>query len=163
MLLDKYKVLMGKLLAETKDFYGGRLISLAVFGSVGRGVPNYDSDVDILIVAENLPDGRMKRVTEFNSIEDKMEPYIQSIKKFGINTYLSPIIKSKEEVLLGSPLFLDMISDAIILYDKDNFFVDILKNLKNKLDKLGSQKIIRGNAFFWNLKPDLKQGEDIVL
>ena len=154
---------MGKLLAETKDFYGGRLVTLAVFGSVGRGTPNYDSDVDILIVAENLPDGRMKRVAEFNSIEDKMEPYIQSVKKFGINTYLSPVIKSKKEVLYGSPLFLDMISDAIILYDEDNFFATILKNLKIRLGKLGSQKIIRGNAFFWNLKPDLKQGEDIVL
>lgn len=163
MLKDNYGLIVEKLTSCVKSLYKDRLVSLAVFGSVGRGTPNYDSDIDILIIADNLPDGRMRRVSEFNRAEDEIEPFIESLKKYDINTRLSPVIKSKKEALYGSPLFLDMISDAVILYDRDNFLADILNNLKIKLEKLGSKKIIRGNAFFWDLKPDLKQGEDIVI
>ncbi len=163
MLRDKYGLIVENLTAEIKNFYGDRLVSFAVFGSVGRGTPNYDSDIDILIIADNLSDGRMKRVSEFNHIEGNIEPVIESLKQYNINTRLSPVIKSREEALFGSPLFLDMISDAVVLYDSDSFLRDILSSLKIKLEKLGSKKIIRGNAFFWDLKPDLKQGEDIVL
>ncbi len=163
MLKDKLGLIVENLTYETKSFYEDRLVSLAIFGSVGRGTPNCDSDIDLLIIADNLPNGRMKRISEFNYIENKIEPVTQSLKNYNINTRLSPVIKSKEEALYGSPLFLDMVSDAVILYDRDNFLTDILNSLKIKLEKLGSKKIIRGNACFWDLKPDLKQGEDIII
>jgi predicted nucleotidyltransferase len=47
---------------RVRHHYGARLVSLVVFGSIGRGTARPDSDVDLLIVAENLPDGRMARV-----------------------------------------------------------------------------------------------------
>ena len=53
--------------------YGDRLISLAVFGSVGRGTPRTNSDVDILVVADNLPPGRIKRVLEFEKVDESIE------------------------------------------------------------------------------------------
>jgi predicted nucleotidyltransferase len=33
-------------------------VSLAVFGYVARGTMGLDSDIDLLIVADGLPDGR---------------------------------------------------------------------------------------------------------
>lgn len=39
--------------------YGSRLVSVAVFGSVGRGTPGPDSDIDLLVVVEQLPQGRL--------------------------------------------------------------------------------------------------------
>jgi len=56
-----------------------------------------------------------------------------------------------------------MTEDAKILYDKDNFFRKILEELKEKLKKLSSKRIWRGNAWYWILKPDLKPGEIIEL
>jgi predicted nucleotidyltransferase len=49
--------------------YGERLVSLTVFGSVGRGTPRPDSDIDLLLVVKDLPVGRIARVKEFAAIE----------------------------------------------------------------------------------------------
>ena len=44
------------------EVYGPRLISLAVFGSWARGTASPESDLDLLVVASDLPPSRMKRV-----------------------------------------------------------------------------------------------------
>ena len=110
--IEQYDMILEALVNELKSFYGERLISAAVFGSVGRRTPNYNSDIDILIIAEKLPTGRIKRIKEFGLVEEKLESLIGSLKDSGINTYISPVIKTPEETASGSPLFLDMTLDA---------------------------------------------------
>jgi predicted nucleotidyltransferase len=83
-------------LAELRRGYSDRLVAVAVFGSVGRGTPRDDSDVDLLIIARDLPEGRMRRVEQF---------------------------------------------------------------LHSRLRELGSRRIWLGNAWYWELKPDLKPAE----
>lgn len=84
---------------------------------------------------------------------------MKSLQKEGINTAISAIIKSPEEVEKGSPLFLDMVEDARILLDEDGFFSVILEKLKGRLKALGAKRIWKGNAWYWVLKPDFKAGE----
>jgi len=163
MLKEKFKELQDALLEETKSFYGDRLVSFVVFGSVARGSFRYDSDIDILIIAENLPKGRMKRVAHFSGVEDRIEPYLESLKKEKINTFVSAIFKTPQEAELGSPLFLDMVEDARILHDKNAFFSKILEELRSRLKELGAKRIWRGNIWHWVLKPDYQPGEVIEL
>ena len=145
--------LLDQLTSLCKEHYGERLISLAVFGSVGRGTPRPDSDIDLLLVVKDLPVGRIARLKEFATIEIAL----------GIETKsridLSPIFKTPEEILNGSPLFLDMVEDVRMLFDRDDFFKNILKNLKERLQRLGARRIWQGNVWYWDLKPDYKQGE----
>jgi predicted nucleotidyltransferase len=47
-------VLLPRLLDEVKHFYDDRLITLAVFGSSGRGTATVESDIDLLVVAHRL-------------------------------------------------------------------------------------------------------------
>ena len=68
---------------------------------------------------------------------------------------LSPVFKTPEEVERGSPLFLDMVEDARILYDDGGFFASCLDHLRFRLSQLGARRIRRGNAWHWVLKPDL--------
>jgi uncharacterized protein len=163
MLKEKFKELQDTLLKETKSFYGDNLVSFVVFGSVARETFRFNSDIDILIIAENLPDGRMKRVKQFSAVEEKIEPLMESLEKQGIHTYISPVFKTPDEVKKGSPLFLDMVEDACILYDKDEFFTKWLKEFKARLKKLGAKRVWRGNMWYWVLKPDYKPGEVIEL
>lgn len=163
MLKERFKDLENRLLSEIRSLYGERLISVAVYGSVARGTQRFDSDIDILIIAKGLPNGRMKRVREFEAIEDRIEPFLKSLQKVEINTYLSPIIKSPEEAAEGSPLFLDMVEDARILFDRDGFFSMILERLRKRLKELGAKRIWRGDAWYWDLKPDYKPGDVIEL
>jgi hypothetical protein len=145
--------LLDRLVSLCKDYYGERLVSLAVFGSVGRGAARADSDIDLLLIVRNLPNGRIARVREFAALEAAL----------GVSTKvrieLSPVFKTPEEIAGGSPLLLDMVDDARILFDRNDFFKNALKGLKERLQKLGARRIWQGNIWYWDLKPDYKQGE----
>ena len=113
----------------------------------------------VLVVCESLPNGRMKRIEEFQHIEDELDTLLHELKLHGCFVSLSPIIKTREEALKGSPIFLDMVEDAVILYDKDGFFAGVLKRLRIRLDALGAKRVWRGSAWYWDLKPDFEPGE----
>jgi hypothetical protein len=72
-------------------------------------------------------------------------------------------MKTKEDAMNLSPLYLDMVTDAKILYDKDDFFKEILKKLKSELDLLNARKIQVGKKWYWDLKPDYIFGEVIKI
>jgi hypothetical protein len=148
-----------QLLKITKEFYGDNLVSFVIYGSVGRRCPNYTSDIDLLIILERLPQGRMNRVKEFEKLEQKVERYIEDLEKYGIYSRLSPLLKTRDEVILGSLLFLDMLEDAQILYDKDNFFLSYLNEFKKRLKRLGAKKVKEGTRWYWILKPDYRPGD----
>lgn len=143
--------ILNRLTSLCKEHYGERLISLVVFGSVGRGTARPDSDIDFLLVVKNLPNGRMARVREFSAIEAALD-----IKG---HLELSPVFKTPEEIAEGSPLLLDMVEDARVLFDRQGFFQRTMENLKERLQRLNARRIWQGNAWYWDLKPDYKQGE----
>ncbi|KXG76720.1 hypothetical protein AN618_15000 [Fervidicola ferrireducens] len=141
------------------EVYGEDLVTLAVFGSVARGTPSPESDIDILIVAENLPSGRLRRMERFAEVEELLNPWMYSLRNIGIYTSLSPVIKTPEEVMAGSLLFLDMIDDALILFDREGFFTRFLQEFSSKLKEMGAKKVVTGERWHWVLKPDYKHGE----
>ena len=72
-------------------------------------------------------------------------------------------MKTREEAKLLSPLYLDMVDDAIIIFDKDSFFQNILETLRTRLSKLGAKKKKIGDKWYWDLKANYKFGEDIII
>jgi predicted nucleotidyltransferase len=151
--------LLDDLVAAATAHYGNRLVSVVVFGSMGRGTPRADSDLDVLIVADDLPRGRMARVEDFAAVEARLHERLGVGQRAGFSTECSPVFKTREEVLAGSPLFLDMVEDARILYDRDGFVAATLARLRERLVRLGARRVWRGNAWFWDLKPDYRPGE----
>ena len=77
-------------------------LSAIVFGSVSRGDFNYASDVDVLVIAKELPSHPLRRIeillspwvpgvdpkgytpSEFEALKQKNNPFIQSILQEGI-------------------------------------------------------------------------------
>jgi hypothetical protein len=55
MLKEKFEELQFLLLKEIQSFYGDQLVSFVIFGSVSREAYRFDSDINFLIIAENLP------------------------------------------------------------------------------------------------------------
>jgi len=160
MLREKFEETVQRTVSACRAVYGRRLVTVAVYGSVGRGTPNPCSDIDLLIVASGLPRGRLARSQEFERVEEQLEPLLDELRRsHSITTCLSPVIKTPEEVLKGSWLFLDMISDARILFDRDAFFERYLQELHRRLDRVGAQKVRQGQRWHWVLKPDYEQGE----
>lgn len=163
MLKDTYEDILRQVKEACQRLYGERLVSLAVFGSVARGTEGPDSDVDLLIVADPLPRGRMPRVREFHSIDRALAPHLEAAAGRGIRTRLSPIFKTPEEVARGSLLFLDMTDQARILVDRDGFLASYLRDLSSRLESMGARRVQRAGGYYWLLKPDLKPGEEIDL
>jgi predicted nucleotidyltransferase len=151
--------LLEHVVGAVRDLYGARLVSCAVFGSVGRGTPRYDSDVDLILIVHDLPRGRMARVEEFLPVEERISRYLAGWGAGTAVPSLSPIFKTPEEAGRGSPIFLDMTEDGRILYDTDGFLAARLGRVRARLQELGAKRIRRGNARHWVLKPDLKPGE----
>jgi predicted nucleotidyltransferase len=158
-LLERYERLLDRLVAELETQYGDRLVAVAVFGSVGRGTPRHDSDVDLLIVARGLPAGRFARVEEFLPVEGRLGPLLADVDPDGTPVNLAPVFKTPEEAEAGSPLFIDMVEDARILYDPDRFLAGRFDRLRARLRELGARRVWVGNAWYWELKPDLRPGE----
>lgn len=159
MLIEEFERLLNLVLDACQRVYGPRLVSLAAFGSVGRGTPGPNSDIDLLIVAEDLPQGRVKRAVEFQQVERLLSEPLRQARQLGLNAELSPVLKTSAEVEQGSALLLDMIEDARILHDKGGFLRRSLSELRARLQKLGARRVWRGQAWYWDLKPDYRPGE----
>ncbi len=159
MLKEAFEALLAEMVKAIQRCYGDRLITVAVYGSVGRGAMRHDSDVDVLIVARDLPRGRFARAKEFEVVENALEAVLSTCRAQGVRTGLSPVFKTPEEAEVGSPLFLDMVEDALLLYDRDAFFEKRLARLRARLAELGSKRVWSGNVWYWDLKPDFKPGE----
>ncbi len=152
VLKKEYQKLFSDIIHTVKGFYKNDLVSCAIFGSVARDTATPESDIDILIVADNLPKGRIKRVIQFEAVEE-------SLLKAHANLLFSPLIKTPREVKMGSPLFWDMTEDVVILFDRNDFLKEYLKSVAQNLRKNKARKVMKGSAWYWILKGDYVPGE----
>ncbi|MGB9728555.1 MAG: nucleotidyltransferase domain-containing protein [Thermoprotei archaeon] len=159
-LKEPYNEILKALINELLNYFGDKFISLIVFGSVARGEADKNSDIDILLVIKDLPKTRFERQELFMKIEDKIENILNKLYEKNYLIDFSPILKTPEEASKITPLYLDMVEDAVIAFDRA-FFVNILVSLKKKLDELGAQRIRSGKKWYWVLKKDYKFGEVI--
>ena len=154
-----YDALLNDTVRACRGLYGCRLLSLAVYGSVGRGTPRPDSDVDLLLVATDLPDGPTARNEEFSPVRTALAPQLTAARRAGLHPELSAVFKTRAELARGTPLLLDMTEDARILHDPDGCLADALERVRRRLRELGSRRVWRGDYWYWDLKPDYRPGE----
>jgi hypothetical protein len=162
-LKEPYQSLLEELVKALHEKLGDDLVSVVVYGSVARGEARQDSDIDILVVARNLPKSRLARQDLFIEVEEKIKDKIAVVEQQGYLVDFSPIILTPEEAEKTRPLYLDMVYDAIILYDKDNFFTKILERLESRLKELGAERVKKGKLWYWILKKNYKWGEVIEI
>lgn len=162
-IAEQFSQIAQILLERARAYYGDNLMTFAVYGSVARGAATVESDIDLLLVARDLPPGRIPRIDAFTDHVEHppLAPLHFEDRKYPVR--VSAVIKTPEEVALGSLLFLDMTQDCLLLQDKGDFFAKYLKGLKAKMQAWGSEKRYHAGGYYWLLKPDLKPGEKIVL
>lgn len=115
----------------------------------------------MLIICRNLPKEKLRRQELFIQIEDTLN--LEPLYREGFYPNFSPVLKTAEEATFLTPLYLDMVEDAIILYDVEGFFKNILDNLRTIMKKQGARRVYIGKKWYWDLKPGLKHGDVVVI
>lgn len=108
MELDRIVSRFQELLAEE---LGENLVSLALFGSVARGDFRPDSDIDFLVVCESLPSNRFERWDPILAVEERLRREFSG--PGAPLPYISVILKDRREAAYHSPIYLDMVEDAL--------------------------------------------------
>lgn len=161
---EPYRSVIQNLLNSLIRLYGDNLVSLIIYGSVARGNPRRDSDIDMLVIFEDLPKPMSDRIRLFERAEDEIQPLLDELMDKGYAIALSPLIKTREEARRFSPLYLDMTEDAVIVYDRDGFFEGVLMRVINRLRELGAMRVwVSDKAWYWVLKRDYRFGEVIEI
>lgn len=146
--------------------FGEDLVSIVLYGSVCRNEAKRESDIDILIVLKNPPETYYERLSDFVRIEKELSetPEYKKLLSRGLYPQFNFIIFSEEEAMKNRYIYLDMIEDSMIIYDKNNFFSTKLKEMELRLRALGSKKVVLSDgSWYWDIKPDLKLGEEFEL
>jgi len=162
-----YKGILERFLELLKETFGDSLISLVLYGSVARGEAKADSDIDILLILRDPPNNYHRRLDQVLGVQsdlEREEVFKTMSRRLGIEPFLSHIILSKEEADENRYIYLDMVEDAKILYDRDNFFARRLEGIRKRLRELHSKRVwLEDGTWYWDLKPDLKPGEVFTL
>ena len=138
--------------------FGKKLLSVVVFGSVGRGEAKMDSDIDVLVVCEGFDESMHSRMESMVDIILQLRE--EEGKPPGEQVWIQFHPLRPEEALRNRPIYLDMIEEGVVIYDRDHFMENVLKMLSERLKELGSKKVyLPDGSWYWILKPTIKRGE----
>ncbi len=162
---SEYEGLLKEYCSAMKIHFAEKLVSICVFGSLARGTPAPSSDIDVMVVAENLPEDVGERTQSTNYIHQMLKKTDASatLRNLGRSTLISDIFLTPQEVEKHPPILIDMVEDALILYDRADFLRKVLKKLGRKLEELGARKVVTKKGYFWILKPNAKPSEVVEI
>jgi len=145
---------------------GDELVSVAVFGSVARGEAGEGSDIDLIVVSTSFTGSMGERLCTFRQIEKRLMDCEErrALRREGFGTLISPIPLNPLEVKSNPPILLDLLTDGVILFDRERFLGDHLDQLRSKLRGMGARKIrLPSGSWYWDLKPDYRLGEVVEI
>lgn len=146
-----------------QEVVGDNLVSVVLFGSIARGEAHAGSDIDLLIVCRQLPHGTFLRQAVVEPVRRQLQTELDHLWQQGYSIDFTEHLKNKEEAAQTRLLYLDMTEEAVILFDRDTFFANILERLRTHLQQTGAQRRKLGTIRYWDLKPDFKSGEVVTL
>lgn len=160
-----YKPLLDCFVAAVQEALGDAVLSVVLYGSVARGNATTESDVDLLLVLEKASPVYRERVLLLLPILRHLRCQACWAELVAQRIFPSPnvVILSREEADQSLLLYLDMIEEARLLLDRGHFFRHRLDKLQDRLRQLGARKIRRDSGWYWDLKPNLKPDEVLVL
>jgi predicted nucleotidyltransferase len=151
------------LIAKVVENFWDKLISLVIFGSVAAGRARAESDIDLLVVSEGLPEKYSDRLRLWRGIVSGLESErLRLWREKKLYPLVDPILLTLREAERTQPFYLDLLYNAVIVYDRDDFMCRILEGLRAKLKVLGAVKVeLPDKSWYWIIKPGASFGEVI--
>lgn len=121
---------------------GEGLISLILFGSQARGKGSIKSDMDIFLVAKDLPEHPFERQIFLRKIIPKEFP-------FQVSLYAKTIVEFERDF---PAIYLDIAVDGLILFDRDNYALKKLQRIREIIEKAGLKRVEKFGCLLWKWK-----------
>lgn len=131
--------------AALRQGLGERLVAVVLFGSRARGDASPESDWDLLILAEGLPEDPFDR-----------QLFVGRFLPSKLPAAISVVAKSPREFEARlTSLYLDITLDGQILYDPRGYAADRLAALKRLLAEAGlyRERTEAGDLWRWKTEP----------
>jgi len=140
------------------------LTALALYGSVARGTAAPNSDLDLLVVSPDFTGSVGQRITVLYEAEKRVREELRWLHQHGVYVTLSFYPLHPREVRRLPPILLDVSEEGIVLYDRERVLEEALLQLRLRLLKLKARRVfLDENRWYWDLKPDYRFGERVVL
>lgn len=122
-----------------KAHLGPDLIAIVLYGSWARGETRPESDIDLLLIARNLPRDRFERVNYVH------QPAVGRFRR-----RISVLAKEPAEFEGYFPsLYLDIGLDGIILYDPEGYMASKLARIREIIEEAGLYRGRRDGELMW--------------
>lgn len=161
-----YAPVVKKFCEKLLEVFGKRLVAVVLFGSIARGDWRRDSDIDLIIVADGWSNKRVwERIRELCMVEEMVEASVEYARavEAGYVPRFQPYPLSPEEAARFNRIYLDVVLDGIILFDREGFANRVLSSFRKKLEKMGAKRVVLPNgSYYWVLK-DVEPGEVLNL
>jgi predicted nucleotidyltransferase len=163
VLHEVFSDIVDSVVDACRQVYGERLEAVVVFGSVARHRMTPDSDVDLLVVAEPLPFGRLPRMDEFDAVERLVAPALELAEHQGVSARLSPLVRTLGELGQSGFLLFDIACDGEVHHDPEGRVVGFLAEVRERLQRRGARRQTAAGAHYWVLDPAVGPGDVVVL
>ena len=141
---------------------GDQITSIALYGSVARGMARPESDIDVFVVAgkaETERDVIRRRIMDLE-YEFWNGDESESLREQGYRASVETLVVSEAHARRGFSIYLDMTLEAVVLYDPSGFFAQRMEQVKARMAELKSRREwIDDDCYVWRLKGDMKLGE----
>lgn len=156
-----YKDVLDAVMSGLLDGLGSRLVTVAVFGSVARGDYHETSDIDIAVIVRDWRERMTSRVsTLIDTTRHTGEMIIRLWEHSGIYSGIQWYALDTKESEILRPLYLDMTLDAVIIYDRNDFFAKILSRMRTRLQDVRGKRIaLPEGGHVWEVKKGMPLSE----
>ena len=137
-----------RMVAVLRAALGEKLIAVALYGSWARGDAGYGSDIDLLIIARDLPDHPLERRNFLRHIVFDISP----------RTDFAAYSPERFDGQFQS-LYLDFGLDAQPLYDPTGYLTQRLERIRAIIEEAGLYRERKGKDLYWHWKNPPQPGK----